>query len=89
MSPDYTIKVIANPRKLFPGYITQVRQEHVLADGATESVWLVSAVILLSAPCVVKVLRRLGLMVCERLMGMILMMLSVQMLLDGISNYLK
>ena len=53
------------------------------------SVWLVSAVILLSAPSVVKVLRRLGLMVCERLMGMILMMLSVQMLLDGISNYLK
>ena len=37
MSPAYTIKVIANPRKLFPGYITQVRQEHVLADGATES----------------------------------------------------
>ena len=50
------------------------------------SVWLVSAVILLSAPCLVKVLRRRGLMVCERLMGMILMMLSVQMLLDGISN---
>ena len=36
LSPDYTIKVIANPRKLFPGYIPQVRQEHVLADGATE-----------------------------------------------------
>ena len=50
------------------------------------SVWLVSAVILLSVPCVVKILRRRGLMVCEHLMGMILMMLSVRMLLDGISN---
>ena len=36
LSLNYTIKVIANLRKLFPGYITQVRQEHVLADGATE-----------------------------------------------------
>ena len=44
------------------------------------SVWMVSAVILLSAPCVVKVLGRRG------LMGMILVMLSVQMLLDGTSN---
>ena len=47
---------------------------------------MVSAVILLSAPCVVKVLGHRGLMVCERLMEMILVMLSVQMLLDGISN---
>ena len=44
------------------------------------SVWMVSAVILLSAPCVVKVPGRRG------LMGMILVMLSVQMLLDGTSN---
>ena len=50
------------------------------------SVWMVSTVILLSDPCVVKVPGRRGLMVCERLMGMILVMLSVQMLLDDISN---
>ena len=50
------------------------------------SVWMVSAVILLSAPCVVKVSGRRGLMACERLMGMILVMLSVQMLLDDIST---
>ena len=50
------------------------------------SVWIVSAVILLSAACVVKVRGRRGLMACERLMGMILVMLSVQMLLDDISN---
>ena len=37
----------------------------------------------------VKVLGHRGLIACERLMGMILVMLSVQMLLDGISNYLK
>ena len=50
------------------------------------SVWMVSAVILLSAPRVVKVLGHRGLMACERLTEMILVMLSAQMLLDGISN---
>ena len=50
------------------------------------SVWIVSALILLSAPRVVKVRGRPDLMACERLMGMILVMLSVQMLLDDISN---
>ena len=49
------------------------------------SVWVVSALVLLSALRVVKVLGLRGLMACERLMGM----LSVQMLLDGISSYLK
>ena len=50
---------------------------------------MVSAVVLLNAPRVVKVLGHRGLMACERLMGMILVMLSMQMLLDGISSYLK
>ena len=55
---------------------------------AVLSVWVVSAVILLSALRVVKVLGHRGMMACERLMGMILVMLCVQMLPDGISNYL-
>ena len=36
LSPDSTIKVKANLRKLFPDYIPAVRHEHVLADGVTE-----------------------------------------------------
>ena len=39
---------------------------------------------LLSFLCVVKVSGYRGLMACERLMGIILVMLSVQMLLGGI-----
>ena len=50
---------------------------------------MVSAVVLLSAPPAVKVQGHCGLMACERLMGIILVMLCVHMLLDGISNYLK
>ena len=56
---------------------------------AVLSVWVASAVVLLSAPRVVKVLGHRDLMACECLMGMILVMLSVQMLPDSISNYLK
>ena len=56
---------------------------------AVLSAWVVSAVVLPGAPRVVKVPGHRGVMACECLMGMILVMLSVQMLLDGISNYLK
>ena len=56
---------------------------------AVLSVWVASAVVLLSAPRVVKVLGHRDLMAYGRLMGMILVMLSVQMLPDDISNYLK
>ena len=50
---------------------------------------MVSAVILLRSLCVVKVSGHRCLMACERLIGMILVTLSVQMLLEGISNYMK
>ena len=45
--------------------------------------------VLPGAPHVVKVPGHRGVMAYECLMEMILVMLSVQMLLDGISNYLK
>ena len=53
------------------------------------SIWVVFAVILLSAACVMKVPGHRGLIAFERLMGIILVMPSVQMLLNDISNYLK
>ena len=48
--------------------------------------WTVTAVILLSAPLFFKLLRRRGLAAIERLMGMILIMISVQMLVTGIKS---
>lgn len=50
--------------------------------------WTITAVILLSAPLFFKLLRRRGLAAIERLMGMILIMISVQMLVTGIKNVL-
>ncbi len=48
------------------------------------SSWGVSTVILLSAPFFARILRRRGLMAVERLMGMLLIVVSVQMFLDGL-----
>lgn len=48
------------------------------------SAWLLSTVILLSAPFLARILRRRGLMAVERLMGMLLIVVAVQMFLDGL-----
>ena len=48
--------------------------------------WGVSAVVLLFAPLLLRVLKEKGLEALERLMGMLLLMLSVQMFIDGISG---
>jgi multiple antibiotic resistance protein len=46
--------------------------------------WSITAVILLIAPKLLKVLRERGLIALERLMGMLLVMMAVQMLIDGV-----
>ena len=55
---------------------------------AITAAWLVTAVILLFSPVFLRVLRMRGLIAMERLMGMILVALSVQMFLDGLKAYL-
>ena len=50
---------------------------------ATGLAWIINACVLLSAPWLYRVLRKRGLAAMERLMGMILIMLSIQMLVDA------
>lgn len=50
--------------------------------------WAASAVILLAAPLLKKALGKRGLIAVERLMGMILVALAVQMFMDGVSDFL-
>ncbi|MEX1196528.1 MAG: MarC family protein [Pseudohongiellaceae bacterium] len=50
--------------------------------------WLVTAAILLASPTLYGILGSRGLKAIERLMGMILVSISVQMLLDGFAGYL-
>lgn len=50
--------------------------------------WAASSLILFIAPVLYRVLRRRGLIALERLMGMLLLILSVQMFIDGIRGVL-
>lgn len=45
--------------------------------------WGLSAVILLAAPLLLRLLKERGLLALERLMGMVLVMIAVQMLING------
>jgi multiple antibiotic resistance protein len=51
--------------------------------------WALSAVILLSSTFLYRMLRERGLIAIERLMGMLLVMVAVQMLLDGVRATLR
>lgn len=50
--------------------------------------WAFSTFILLSSGLLQKVLKERGLVACERLMGLLLTLMSVQMFLEGVSLYL-
>lgn len=56
--------------------------------GALGVAWFVTAAILIAAPLLYRVLGTRGLKAIERLMGMILVSIAVQMLLDGFKSYL-
>lgn len=45
--------------------------------------WVLSAILLLAAPFLLRLLKQRGLAAMERLMGMILLMMAVQMLING------
>ena len=64
-----------------PGHLMQVS----MAVGAA---WLATSLTLLASPIFFKLLKRRGLIAMERLMGMILVALAVQMFLNGIAAFL-
>ena len=51
--------------------------------------WLLTSVIMICSGSLLRLLGEKGLVAIERLMGMVLVTLSVQMLLDGFSDYLR
>jgi multiple antibiotic resistance protein len=51
--------------------------------------WALSGLILLSSTFLYRVLRERGLVAMERLMGMLLVMVAVQMLMNGVQSFLE
>jgi multiple antibiotic resistance protein len=52
--------------------------------GALVAAWAVNFAVLMAAPVLARLLRRRGLVAVERLMGMLLVVVAVQMFLDGL-----
>lgn len=83
------IPLLAGPSALI--LLILLSQQH--ADAKTEITiatflaWALSAVILLSSPFFIRVFGKKGIRVLERLMGMLLIMVSVQMFMDGVAEY--
>lgn len=51
--------------------------------------WAVTAIILLSSTILYRLLKERGLIALERLMGMLLVMLAVQMFINGLAKFMK
>ena len=51
--------------------------------------WIVTAVILFSSTILYRLLKDRGLIAVERLMGMLLVMLAVQMFINGVAKFMK
>jgi multiple antibiotic resistance protein len=85
------IPFVAGPSILATILLLQRSGEYVIWDLvlATFCAWAASTVILLLSPGIAKLLGRRGLTAIERLMGMLVVMISVQMFVDGLSQYLK
>lgn len=65
----------------------QTSGSHTVTLSAILIAWAISTAILLCASFLQKALGEKGLHACERLMGLILILLSVQMFLDGIKHF--
>ena len=82
------IPLVAGPSALATVILLQATLDRLELLGALAIAWGVSAVILLSSTMLYRVLRERGLIAVERLMGMLLVMLAVQMLMNGLREFM-
>jgi multiple antibiotic resistance protein len=61
----------------------------LMLTGSLLAAWVITSFVMLMAPFLFEVLKSKGLMALERLMGMLLLMLAVQMFIDGIRSLAK
>lgn len=83
------IPLIAGPSVLAAVMIYAGREPLPLLITSIVIAWAVSALILLCAPFLKRILGIRGITACERLMGLLLTLISVQMFLEGLSLYLQ
>lgn len=84
------IPLVAGPSILATLLLMTSREPHRMAEWALALTlaWAASTLILLSSNLLQRLLGERGLVAVERLMGMLLVAMAVQMLLDGLKDYL-
>lgn len=85
------VPLLAGPSVLVLIMLMSVKYEATIgvAAAAIGGAWVANSLVLLSGGWFLAKLGKKGMRAIERLMGMILVMVSVQMLLDGVSAFLK
>ena len=85
------IPMVAGPSAMAVVMLLASNDPQRMADWfyALLAAWALTSIILLSANGLKRLLGRRGLIAMERLMGMLLIAIAVQMLLEGISAYLS
>jgi multiple antibiotic resistance protein len=83
------IPLVAGPAVLAAVILYSGRKEKMwICGSAIVLSWIATTIILVSSSFLKEVLGKKGLTACERLMGLILTLLAVQMFLEGISQYM-
>jgi multiple antibiotic resistance protein len=83
------VPLVAGPSVLAAVIIYSNEVSTLLIVGAIVLAWCISLLILLASPTLKNWLGNKGLIACERLMGLILTFMAVQMFLSGVSGFLK
>ena len=84
------IPLIAGPSTLASLLLLQSSPNSTLQLWASVTLaWAVTAIILLSSTILYRLLKERGLIALERLMGMLLVMLAVQMFINGVAKFMK
>lgn len=83
------IPFIAGPSTLAALLLLQQSSPTLELFLALTLAWIVTAVILLSSTFLYRLLKERGLIAIERLMGMLLVMLAVQMFINGVARFMK
>jgi multiple antibiotic resistance protein len=83
------IPFIAGPSALASLLLLQQSSPTLQLFLALTLAWLITAMILLSSTILYRLLKERGLIAVERLMGMLLVMLAVQMFINGLAKFIK
>lgn len=85
------VPLIAGPSAIATLLLLSSREPERMREWALALMlaWVATAAILLSSNKLMRIIGQRGLRACEKLMGMLLILMSVQMFLDGVKEYLK